>query len=261
MDLDLIEDDDLFVPTSPAVRAVEDPLRLSMLRLSIRTDSAAATIGRVAALAAAAAGPLQPAAGADVAGTSAGVVGGLTFSLPVNLPGRPDLHGDGTPPHVGQAGPEAAVASGVGGHEPAKHAGNSPGQALEAAMHSTEECSTVASITASVAPSGDDHSPLVIGAAHLDPMAALPTGSERLSSARPRRLTFAAAVSADSSSMMGYGAAGQVHSPDSSDAGSHGTAGGDTAASSRQRQQVPPHTGGQSMMLLRQRFLEAQLKQ
>jgi hypothetical protein len=115
-----------------------------------------------------------------------------------------------------------------------------------AAAHIDELCSAAAA-------AGDDGvSPLVIEAAHLDPMGPVP-GSDMSSAARPRRLTFAAAVCADSPSLLqGYSPA--TSSPCSS--GGSVAQGCDSAASVEQRPITVPQeqAAGQSLSLLRQRF-------
>jgi hypothetical protein len=128
-----------------------------------------------------------------------------------------------------------------------------------AAAHSDELCSAAASRlpAAAAAADGEGVSPLVIEAAHLDPMGPVP-GSDMSSAARPRRLTFAAAVCADSPSLLqGYSPA--TSSPCSS--GGSVAQGCDSAASSEQRPTKVPQeqTAGQSLSLLRQRFAAAKL--
>jgi hypothetical protein len=131
----------------------------------------------------------------------------------------------------------AAAATGVEGRE----------------LADDEPCSAAASCLSEVAAAAQSVgvSPLVIEAAHLDPMGPVP-GSDMSSAARPRRLTFAAAVSAGSPSLMhGY-------SPGMSPSSSGGSVvqGCDSAASSEQRPAVPAQeqATGQSLSLLRQRF-------
>ncbi|WIA28965.1 hypothetical protein OEZ86_011500 [Tetradesmus obliquus] len=105
---------------------------------------------------------------------------------------------------------------------------------------------------AAAAAESEEVSPLVTEAAHLDPMGPVP-GSDMSSAARPRRLTFAAAVHADSPSLL-QGYSSDVGSPTSS--GGSVAQGCDSAASSEQRPavQAQEQAPGQLMSLLRQRF-------
>ncbi|KAF8072833.1 zinc transporter [Scenedesmus sp. PABB004] len=97
------------------------------------------------------------------------------------------------------------------------------------------------------AEAGEQGSPAGGAEALADPLAPLSlSGSERLSSARPRRLTFAAAVSADSASLSLAGG-GSPPSPGSSEVSS--CAGGAPAAAD-----AAAAGAGSQLSLLRQRF-------
>jgi hypothetical protein len=273
MDLDLVDDDlDLFVPKSPAVLRAADPMRLSMLRLSMRTDGLAASVTAAARAAAAADNAATEADGWGFSGAAVEQQPGSKGSpAGFSLPGLGQLAagqtGDDTPPpHVGhgaaaQAAPAAVAAAAADseglGCEPADDmligsaaagaaaaAGDDPFSAAASSLSKQAAAQSVVSVGIS---------PLVIDATHLDPMGPVP-GSDMSSAARPRRLTFAAAVCADSPSLAHDGYSPGTGSPSSS--GGSVAQGCDSSTSSQQRpaETVQEQAQGQSLSLLRQRF-------
>lgn len=279
MDLDLVDldvDDDLVQPNSPAgMRFASDPMRMSILRMSMPTAGLAAHV-TAAARAATAAG--SPAAEADVWRGSGAAAGQRAASgsspLGFSLSGLGQLAAgeaeDDTPPHVGHAATAhaAPTAAGVGASNDGPTCGLADedcddmllGSAAAGAVAAAEESVAAAPAVdaasslsaAAAAAESEEVSPLVTEAAHLDPMGPVP-GSDMSSAARPRRLTFAAAVNADSPSLL-QGYSSDVGSPTSS--GGSVAQGCDSAASSEQRPavQAQEQAPGQLMSLLRQRF-------
>jgi hypothetical protein len=277
MDLDLVDlgdVDDLFVARSPAVRRAVDPMQLSVLRLSVRNDGLAASMAAAARAVAAATDEHD---GSRAALQQQHARGGSPAGF--SLPGLGQLAagqtGDDTPPHVGHAAAApAAAADTTAAAAEAQETSCEPedkdddsmlmGSAVAAAgmeagvaaaaAHDEELCSAAAATLPAAAADGDGVSPLVIEAAYLDAMGPVP-GSDMSSAARPRRLTFAAAVCADSPSLLqGYSPA--MSSPCSS--GGSVAPGCDSAASSEQRPTIVPQEQvaghADALLLLKQRF-------